>query len=191
MPPHFVFAAHCIQGLWLAWALLWTVFSFGNKRSVYRQPLWQRLAYLLLGVVAAIPIYFIPALQLWMLPGWPALEIGGVLLCAAGLGFAVWARFHLGRNWSGIVTFKESHELIQSGPYAVVRHPIYTGILTAFAGTFLALAPSPGGAYCFLIVSVAFAIKMGQEERLMRQKFPEAYAAYKARVRAAIIPFVL
>ena len=55
----------------------------------------------------------------------------GLLMVVAGLAFAVWARVHLGRNWSGTVTVKENHELIRSGPYAIVRHPIYTGLLLA------------------------------------------------------------
>lgn len=59
----------------------------------------------------------------------------GLLMVICGLAFAVWARIHLGRNWSGTVTVKEDHELIRSGPYGIVRHPIYTGLLLAIAGT--------------------------------------------------------
>jgi protein-S-isoprenylcysteine O-methyltransferase Ste14 len=110
-------------------------------------------------------------------------------LTAAGLMFAVWARAHLGRNWSGTVTVKEEHTLITSGPYAAVRHPIYTGLLTGFLGSALALG-TWRGLLAFAIVFVALWRKLLVEESFMAQTFGDSYAQYKARVRA-LIPYIL
>jgi protein-S-isoprenylcysteine O-methyltransferase Ste14 len=117
------------------------------------------------------------------------LDAIGFVLTLLGLSVAIWARLTLGTNWSGTVTFKENHELIQSGPYAVVRHPIYTGLLLMFLGTAFAI----GTVGAFLSVPtlfLSFWIKSRQEEALMIDHFGEQYAAYRQRVRA-IIPFVL
>src|SRR5262249_11895523 len=103
--------------------------------------------------------------------------------------FALWARVALGRNWSGVVTLKEGHELIEHGPYRFVRHPIYTGIFTMFFATALALGHLSGFAGA-LLTFASFWVKLCDEEKLMLQQFPERYAAYRRRAKR-IIPFVL
>jgi len=113
----------------------------------------------------------------------------GVFLCVSGLVFAIWARLILGRNWSGVVTLKEGHELIERGPYRVVRHPIYTGILAMLAGTAIALGYF-GSFIGFLLVFVSFWVKLKREEDLMLKHFPTKYAAYQRRVKR-IIPFLI
>ena len=112
----------------------------------------------------------------------------GAVLTAAGLLFTVWARRHIGRNWSAIVTIKEGHEFIASGPYAIVRHPIYTGLLLAFTGSALALGESRG-VLAVAIVAWSLWRKLRLEERWMQQHFGEAYQEYCRRV-AALLPFV-
>ncbi len=109
------------------------------------------------------------------------------LVTAAGLGFAVWARLHLGRNWSGTVTLKQSHELITTSPYSLVRHPIYTGLLIAFLGSAMARGEWRG-VLAVAIAWVALWRKLRLEERWMRDLFGEQYAAYQQRV-PALIPF--
>src|SRR4029453_3446667 len=111
------------------------------------------------------------------------------ILCATGLAFALWARVTLGRNWSGIVTLKEGHELVERGPYRFVRHPIYTGILTMFFATAIVLGHIAGFLGSFLMFA-SFWIKLGHEERLMLQQFPDRYAAYQKRAKR-IIPFLV
>ena len=101
----------------------------------------------------------------------------------------MWARVHLGRNWSGIVTVKEGHELITGGPYAIVRHPIYTGLLLAFIGSALARGEWRG-VLAVAVVLAALWRKLGLEERWMREQFGSAYQAYSQRV-AALVPFLL
>ncbi len=123
-------------------------------------------------------------LQLWPTGIWPfwigaSITIGGLLL-------AVWAREHLGRNWSRSVTIKADHELITSGPYAVVRHPVYTGSLAGFVGMAIAISPVRGVIVVALIFPVFWA-KLRMEEEWMRSQFGETYATY-AHQTAALVP---
>jgi protein-S-isoprenylcysteine O-methyltransferase Ste14 len=113
----------------------------------------------------------------------------GAAITAAGLLFAVWAREHLGTNWSSSVTIKQDHQLIVTGPYAVVRHPIYTGILTGFLGSTLALA-QVRGIVAFVLISLVLWYKLRMEEQWMRTQFGAPYEAYSRRT-AALVPFVL
>jgi len=125
--------------------------------------------------------------QLWE----TTLALGVVTDCivVAGAAFTVWARITLGRNWSAEVTFKQDHELIESGPYALARHPIYTGLIVMALGTAINYGRAIGFA---LLVALCGGLwwKARQEERVMSSHFPDAYAEYKTRVHA-IIPFVL
>ncbi len=95
---------------------------------------------------------------------------------------AIWARRILEKT-GRFVSVKEDHELIQRGPYRLVRHPIYTGIILAYAGTVLALIPTPRGLLIELVLILAFYIKSRHEERVMAGEFGEQYAAYKQRVK--------
>jgi protein-S-isoprenylcysteine O-methyltransferase Ste14 len=149
-------------------------------------------------VVVFIGLMLIFNFDRWFVTGWlttrltpesAAVVLAGVVLTVAGLLFSVWARFVLGRNWSGTVTIKQNHELIQRGPYQIVRHPIYTGILMALLGTAFVY----GITRCFVgipIVAVGFWLKLQIEEQFMLQQFGAQYADYRQQVRA-LIPFVL
>ena len=106
-----------------------------------------------------------------------------------GLGFATWARAILGRNWSGIVTVKEAHELVRRGPYAIVRHPIYTGILLAFAGTAVSIGELRG-VFAVGLAAAALWRKLTIEEAWMHKEFGAQYTDYQRRVRA-LIPFLI
>jgi protein-S-isoprenylcysteine O-methyltransferase Ste14 len=116
---------------------------------------------------------------------WPSAL--GAILVAAGLGFSVWARRHLGRNWSAHVVVKEGHSLIRTGPYRRLRHPIYSGILLAFLGMAAAIGELRGF-LAFVPALVSFAQKSRVEEARMREIFAE-YEQYQ-RESAALIPFV-
>jgi protein-S-isoprenylcysteine O-methyltransferase Ste14 len=111
------------------------------------------------------------------------------ILCVCGLGFCLWARATLGRNWSGTVTLKENHELIMRGPYRLVRHPIYTGLLAMLIATAIQQRHI-AGVIGLVLVFVSFWIKLSEEELVMLKQFPGQYAAYRQRVKR-IIPFVL
>ncbi len=111
-----------------------------------------------------------------------------VAVTALGVAFAIWARAMLGRNWSGTVTLKQDHELVERGPYAIVRHPIYTGFLVALVGVALALGTVRALA-AIAGVAIAFALKVRVEERFLGEQFGDAHAAYRRRVRA-LIPYL-
>jgi protein-S-isoprenylcysteine O-methyltransferase Ste14 len=178
---------------WEALGLVWLVGLAFTKRTVRSQPNGARffhLALALLGFFLLGSRYFAAG---WLadrfLPQDYPVQLAGLLVTVAGCLFAIWARLTLGSNWSGRATVKAGHELIVSGPYAVARHPIYTGLLVAALGTGIAI----GEIRCilgFVMIVLALAIKMSQEESLMLQAFPDAYPAYRRRVKA-LIPGVL
>jgi protein-S-isoprenylcysteine O-methyltransferase Ste14 len=111
----------------------------------------------------------------------------GAALTVLGVGFAVWARLTLGSNWGMPMTLRENPELVTGGPYAYVRHPIYTGLIFAVLGTALVL----GGIWLsiFVVSSIYFALSAGREEKDMVERFPDAYPAYRARTKR-LVPFV-
>jgi protein-S-isoprenylcysteine O-methyltransferase Ste14 len=112
----------------------------------------------------------------------------GWLLTALGMLFSIWARVTLGRNWSGRVVLKQGQELISSGPYELVRHPIYTGLLVALAGS--ALYEGRCRALLGLgFFAIGFWLKASSEEDLLENEFGEQYRAYRART-PMLIPTV-
>ncbi len=182
-----------ISACWIAFVAVWLVAAVSTKRTVYRESRAQRLRYWVLLVIAYLLLVHgrqLPyPLNLRVIPHVAPIGWAGALLCMAGLAVALWARAILGRNWSGVVTLKEGHELVELGPYRFVRHPIYTGILTMFFATALVQGHVAGFAGV-LLTFASFWIKLGREEKLMLQQFPERYAAYQHRAKR-IIPFVL
>ena len=180
-----------LSGLWIAWALYWALSAFNAKTTQRREPLGSRLQFVVPTAIAAMLVMALPGsfLSARFAPYADATFDLGAVLVAAGLAFSVWARVHLGRNWSGTVTIKQGHELIRSGPYRFVRHPIYTGLLLAFLGTAIALGEWRGLVAVAIFV-VAVWRKAMVEERFLAEHFGEAYARYRAEVRA-LIPFVL
>ncbi len=111
-----------------------------------------------------------------------------LILTAVGAAFAIWARLYLGRNWSGTMTIKQDHKLIRSGPYAVVRHPIYAGLGLATLGTAIAIGEIRALAATGLVL-VGLRLKSRLEETFMTQQFGAEYARYKKDVRG-MIPFL-
>lgn len=180
-----------IEICWIAWILYWVLMAFQTKRTLEHGGFFgYRLAALVLfggcllvGRLLGISTHS----HLWR----TTLALGSLADCivVAGVAFSVWARIILGRNWSAEVTFKEGHELIESGPYALVRHPIYTGLLAMGLGTAINYGQALGFAL-FLGLCGGLWWKLRQEERIMSSHFPDSYADYKSRVHA-IIPFLL
>jgi protein-S-isoprenylcysteine O-methyltransferase Ste14 len=102
----------------------------------------------------------------------------GLVLTAVGLGLAVWARLHLGENWSASVTIKEGHDLIRSGPYAYLRHPIYSGILLALLGTVVALGEWRG-LIGFCVILISLIIKAKREEAWLAREFGGSWQEHR------------
>jgi len=117
-----------VKWSWIVFGSFWVLAAFVQKRNARRQSVGSRVMQMSIILLAILPFSvearWVGFLARHPYPDLPAVQYFGVLLLWLGLGFAVWARFELGRNWSGIVTVKENHNLITSGPYAWVRHPI-------------------------------------------------------------------
>ena len=184
--------ANLIGGLWVAWTAYWLIASRSAKQDRRQESPLSRASHIVPLIVAAWLLWTprIPGvLGERFLPDAPATFWTGFALVVLGLGFTVWARIVLGRNWSGIVTVKQDHELVTEGPYRWVRHPIYTGLLIAFAGSAIARGEWRG-VLAVVIVFAGFWRKLKLEERWMIETFGDAYLRYRAKVRA-LIPFVL
>jgi hypothetical protein len=183
-----------ISAMWGIWLLYWFVSAAGVKSTKQRASSAERWSYLIptLFGVALMGRNHFSGRNEWLATnvvpyGDDTLRLA-VALVTLGLGFSIWARWHLGRNWSASVTVKEGHELIRSGPYAWVRHPIYTGMLAAGIGTAIAI----GELHAFIGLAIAtagFIRKLQIEEQWMREVFGEQYAKYEAEV-SALIPYV-
>jgi protein-S-isoprenylcysteine O-methyltransferase len=172
--------------------LVWVFGAFTSKQTARSEPGSRRLVELCLLFVA-FSLLFNRSLRAgplgWrVLPASGPLPWAGVFLTFAGIAFSIWARIVLGRNWSAAVTVKYGHSLVCRGPYAIVRHPIYSGFLLAALGTAIAF----GEAGCFLslpLMALAWRLKLGLEEEFMRGEFGAGYESYRGRVKA-LVPFV-
>jgi protein-S-isoprenylcysteine O-methyltransferase Ste14 len=179
--------------VWIVFVLYWQLKAADTKTTQRLEPAASRILRVFIFLIAIvllsgprIPLPWL-YLQLWpqgYLPFWL-----GAAITVAGLLSAVWARVHLGRNWSRSVTIKQGHELITTGPYGVVRHPIYTGILTGFLGMAIAIS-QVRGFIVVILVFFAFWLKLSMEEKWMRSQFGETYTTY-ARQTAALVPYLL
>jgi protein-S-isoprenylcysteine O-methyltransferase Ste14 len=185
--------AYLIPALWVTWCVYWLIAARDVKPTRRKESVASR-AWHVIPLAVAMMLIAIPTLPGGFLPGriLPATRFvffTGAVFVAAGLAFSVWARTYLGRNWSGSVTLKTDHELIRRGPYRLVRHPIYTGLLVAIVG--LAIVRGEWrGVVAVAIAAVALWRKLRLEERWLGETFGDAYAKYRAEV-SALIPFVL
>jgi protein-S-isoprenylcysteine O-methyltransferase Ste14 len=185
--------AQLIGALWLLWTIYWFVAARGVKPVRQRESIGSRLTFLVLTLVAALLLlaghhrHLIWLETQWIGGGWIRYGVA-LALVFVGLAFSVWARVTLGRNWSGTVTLKVDHELVQRGPYRTLRHPIYTGLLLAVVGTGLA-GGRLYGVLAFILILVALLRRQRVEERWMRAEFGDDYDAYR-RTSWALVPYV-
>jgi protein-S-isoprenylcysteine O-methyltransferase Ste14 len=170
---------------WAAFWIYWLIAAFSMKRG--RVPWSRDVGFRLVIIVLVILFARIGVFRHHGLNTDPWRAALGLVLFALGLGFAIWARLHIGRNWGTPMTQKVNPELVTSGPYHLVRHPIYSGILVAGVGTAVALS------WLWLIavglVGAYFIYSATVEERFMGEQFPDAYPAYKGSTRM-LVPFI-
>ncbi|HLY06928.1 MAG TPA: isoprenylcysteine carboxylmethyltransferase family protein [Rhizomicrobium sp.] len=183
--------APVIAGLWIAFAASWIAAAFWSNKTVKRASLGDELRYRAVLIVGGL-IFLVPAhgyegpLRFWYVTRAEAWICTGLIV--AGFAFSWWARLHLGPLWSGSVTRKTDHRVVDTGPYAVVRHPIYTGILLAVYATAVAKGTLPGivGA---ILITIGIRMKARLEERWLREELgPDAYDAYRRKV-SMLVPF--
>jgi protein-S-isoprenylcysteine O-methyltransferase Ste14 len=187
-----VSATHLISVLWTGFFLVWLLAWLWTKRTQEHAPFGSRLLY---GIPVFIGSYLMFSenapfgwLESRVIPNNHFTEILGLSLTAGGIAFAIWARFYLGQNWSSAVSIKVGHQLIRSGPYRWVRHPIYSGILLALGGTALARG-KPVGLLAITLFWLGFWIKSSMEEGFMRKTFGQEYEEY-SRTTGALLPRV-
>jgi protein-S-isoprenylcysteine O-methyltransferase Ste14 len=161
------------RDLWILFALYWLVSALKRKKTKKRESIAHRLAYILPIIVAFYVLYDPRTHWEWLgtyfVPHTLAAQWAGVAVMVFGLGIACWARVHLGTNWSGVVTLKEGHELIRTGPYRNIRHPIYTGILIAFLGHAI-VGGQVRGLIGMAVVWLSFFMKARREEKFLAQE---------------------
>jgi protein-S-isoprenylcysteine O-methyltransferase Ste14 len=186
-------AKNVISICWGIFFVVWVLAAIFAKRTIYREPGLERFRYLIPVVLGWFLLFrgtrLRPPFNVRVIPQTDAVLVVAAILCVCGLGLCLWARAILGRNWSGTVTLKENHELIVRGPYRLVRHPIYSGLLIMMLGTAIELGHL-AGILGLVLVFVSFWIKSSAEEELMLKQFPNDYPAYRACVKR-IIPFLL
>jgi protein-S-isoprenylcysteine O-methyltransferase Ste14 len=171
-----------IEAPWVIFLVYWFVASTRVNKMARREPRGALLARILI-MVAAFSLLYDEDLRLGVLnrrfiPWTPWIFFAGAALTWAGVAFAIWARYHIGRYWSSTVALRADHQLIRTGPYARIRHPIYTGILLALAGTALAI-----GRYraivAFAILLAGFIWKSRKEEALLAGEFGPAFDEHR------------
>src|SRR5262249_9107777 len=167
--------------LWFAWCIVWLLMAAWSKPSKRREFPWQRLEHLIPMLIGFFLIYNHAAewsfLAERIVPQNGVVSIGGLLLTLGGLLFSVWARIALGANWSGTVTIKSGHNLIRSGPYRRIRHPIYTGLLASVVGTVLL----EGEVRSFLgLADILLALyrKANREEKFLSEEFGDGFVEH-------------
>jgi protein-S-isoprenylcysteine O-methyltransferase Ste14 len=170
---------------WALFWLYWIVAAFGMKRGHIQ---WRREARIRVVIVVIVVVLVrVGAFRGYHVTTDAVREGIGIAFFVLGLAFAIWARVHIGRNWGGPMTRKDDPELVTSGPYRWVRHPIYSGILAAGIGTAVALSWT-----WFIAVGIAaiyFVYSATVEERYLTEQFPVAYPAYKHSTKM-LVPLV-
>ena len=184
-------APEIVAVLWVLFYTYWMIAAVGVKKNVRTKGGLERWGVRLLLIAAIVLLLRIPvlrqAIQHYQAAHLgPATELVGFLLCLCGFAFAVWARFHLGRNWGQPMTLKQGHELVTTGPYRFVRHPIYTGILLAMLGSTIV---TPFWIVAFICLTGYFVYSARTEERIMISQFPGQYPEYKKRTKM-LVPLV-
>ena len=173
-----------LRVLWLLFLAYWLWGAFRTK-PVRRSESTAGYIVRTLLTIAVFFFLFSPTARIgWLasrfVPRSAVLAALGVAVTAAGIGLAIWARRILGRNWSAAVTIKRSHELILSGPYTLIRHPIYSGVSLALFGTALVIGEWKA-LLALAIILVSWFWKAQREEKLLAQEFGASYEAHRER----------
>jgi protein-S-isoprenylcysteine O-methyltransferase Ste14 len=182
-----------IYGAWIVGFAFWAVASIASKHTMRRQSHSSELGQ---GGIAGAGFVLLFNQQIYLgpldwrlIPNSTSMAYVGFVAVVVGLGVMTWSRIALGRNWSAAVTIKKDHELVMSGPYAIVRHPLYSGVLLAMLGTALSFG-TVRGFVAFLFTFGGWWLKSRTEERFMVKQFGARYRQYQQQSKA-LIPYLL
>lgn len=184
---------NCATWIYIGWTVMvtiWIISSFGNKKSKQKEPAQFRYLTLALYIIGAV-LLFSNDLQFGnkIYPQDTIFRIIGFVACYVGLIFAIWARWVLGKNWSGRISIKKEQDLIAFGPYRITRNPIYSGLLLAFLGTAFAFGHI-NDYIGFLFFLIGIVMKLKREEKIMRENFGVRFNKYAQKVKYRLIPFI-
>jgi len=183
-----------VMAMWGVFWLFWLFLALGNHTETKRNESFES-RWLFWALLIAASWLLVPGPQVFgvlsrrFLPDNILLRSNGLAIVSVGLGFAVWARLNLGEFWSGQVSIRVGHKLIRSGPYRLVRHPIYTGMLLGFIGSAIAIGEARVWLGIILVLA-GFWMKIRTEERFLLDEFGQDYTRYKKEVKA-LIPYVV
>jgi len=177
--------------LWILWSGYWYVSAKSVEKTKSTESILMRLQHIIPSAIGFTAIFNGRSFDIGSLNNLVfnhTLRSLGVICTAVGLGFSVWARIHLGRYWSAMITLKVGHRLIRTGPYKLTRHPIYTGFLYASFGSALT-SGTWLGLIGFIIIFITYVIKLKREEKLLIQVFGQEYVNFRKEV-PGLIPFL-
>jgi protein-S-isoprenylcysteine O-methyltransferase Ste14 len=181
------------RGMMIAIALIcffsiyWSAAAKNSAPTQSSESAWSRRLHLIvLNSAVLLLIFPVPGLTRRFLPASRILTAAGLAVEIAGILFAFWARRHLGRNWSGEVRIATGHQLIRSGPYKTIRHPIYTGVLAMYAGVML-VSGQIHALLAFLIITVTYWRKLRLEEKILSENFGPDWDSWR-RATWALVP---
>jgi len=179
--------------VWIVFWAYWFISAARTRASSRRRQSFPPLLLVTILAIFALAVLTGEAppglLQERVIQGGGWIDLAGLTITVLGLGLAVWARVHLGKNWSSRPMIRVGHTLVRTGPYRVVRNPIYTGLLIGYTGTAIAI----GALWAFVLIVLllaAFLLRIRGEEKLLLEEFGEAYEVYRREVRA-LIPFLV
>ena len=178
--------------VWLVWYVPWIAAVVWSAKTTTQMGTDIQGAHRLLSGLGVMLLFFVPATsggtlfgsallglfatKLWHEPDWAAWSL--VALTVVAFGFCWWARLHLGRLWSGFVTLKEGHRVIDTGPYALVRHPIYSGVILAAIGSAVVIDKWRCVVGVGLVV-IGYCLKAGREEAMLSRQFGDAFEEHR------------
>ncbi|MBO0910206.1 MAG: isoprenylcysteine carboxylmethyltransferase family protein [Acidobacteria bacterium] len=174
---------HILGWIWTAFGVYWIAAGIRSKpEQTSEPPIYRVLRLIIVVIVFALLFDRWTAALGWLGSAFPAhrplLAYIGFVLALAGIALAMWARIHLGQFWSDKVVLKVDHQLVRTGPYAYLRHPIYSGVLLGVAATALVLGEWRG-VVAFLILLVNYCIKARREDRMLAGQFQEGFAEHE------------
>src|SRR5882762_7699869 len=179
VPSEFFFPIAC--DIWMVLCLYWALSALRIKAVKSRESLGQQLSYVLPLALGLTLLFNSRSHYSWLgvrfAPDTIAIAVAGVVLTAAGVALAMWSRFVLGENWSAAVTIRKDHELIRMGPYRIMRHPIYTGMLLGLLGTGVVVG-EVRGLLAFVILGLSFYVKACKEEAFLAREFGAGFEAH-------------
>ncbi|MDD3531112.1 MAG: isoprenylcysteine carboxylmethyltransferase family protein [Candidatus Pacebacteria bacterium] len=182
-----------IAASWGVFLLVWFVGAHGVKHTATDTYTWRRVAIRIAGLLLIVLLFSLPVINSYFRLNIMVRQISplsgniGVALSIIGVGIAIWARIYLGRNWGAPRSLHEGHELVTSGPYRYVRHPIYTGVLLALLGAAVVQGPVWFIPFAYFVFYFIRSIRI--EEGHMLERFPSEYPVYRARTKR-LVPFI-